>query len=171
MSITKATAADIPQLKSLINGAYRGEESKKGWTTEEDILDGIRIDETMLVHYFNSKDIVILKYTDDETQQITGTVYLEIKGPKLYLGMLCVSPALQGKGTGKLLLAAAIAYANQNNCHAITITVIRVRLELISWYERHGYQFTGKIIPFHDDKRFGIPKQAIELIEMEKNID
>ena len=44
MNISKAILQDIPQLVTLINSAYRGEHSKKGWTTEADLLDGLRTD-------------------------------------------------------------------------------------------------------------------------------
>ena len=44
LPISKATLEDIPQLEKLINSAYRGDESKKGWTTEADLLEGRRID-------------------------------------------------------------------------------------------------------------------------------
>ena len=40
MNISKATLEDIPELVRLINSAYRGEDSKKGWTTEADLLGG-----------------------------------------------------------------------------------------------------------------------------------
>jgi ribosomal protein S18 acetylase RimI-like enzyme len=167
MPIAKATLADVPELNTLVNSAYRGEESKKGWTSEADMLDGIRIDETMLRDYFNNDAITILKYTDDNGQ-LTGTVYLEVKGPKLYLGMFSVSPVLQGKGVGRALLEEAEVLAKQHGCNAITMTVISTRKELIGWYERRGYTFTGEIQPFHDNGRFGVPKQPIELIVMEK---
>ena len=169
MPISKAILADVPELNVLVNNAYRGEESKKGWTTEANLLDGIRIDETMLRDYFNNDAITILKYTDD-SGQITGSVYLEVKSPKLYLGMFSVSPVLQGKGVGRALLEEAEILAKQFNCHTITMTVISTRKELISWYERRGYAFTGEIQPFHDNGRFGIPKQPIELIVMEKAV-
>ena len=45
MPITKATQTNVPQLNILVNSAYRGETSKKGWTTEANLLDGLRIDE------------------------------------------------------------------------------------------------------------------------------
>jgi len=61
MPITKATKSDVPELNQLINSAYRGETSKKGWTTEADILDGIRIDEVTLNKYFEDPKIIILK--------------------------------------------------------------------------------------------------------------
>jgi len=169
MPITKASVIDVPELNVLVNSAYRGEESKKGWTSEADMLDGLRIDEDMLRTYIDNEAISILKYTDDNSQ-ITGCVYLEVKGPKLYLGMFSVSPVLQGKGVGRALLEAAEVLAKQFNCDTISMTVISTRAELISWYERRGYSFTGEIQPFHAHGRFGSPKQHIELIVMEKTV-
>ncbi|WP_316805566.1 GNAT family N-acetyltransferase [Pedobacter nototheniae] len=169
MSITKATSSDISEINKLVNSAYRGDESKKGWTTEADLIDGIRIDEEMLTEYLNNDNITILKYTND-TNQIIGCVYLELKTPKLYLGMFSVVPTLQGNGVGRALIEAAEGVAKQLNCHTITMTVIRTRKELISWYERRGYSFTGEIQPLNTQGRFGEPKQAIELMVMEKVI-
>jgi hypothetical protein len=40
--IKKATKKDISALNLLVNSAFRGETSKKGWTTEEHLLGGIR---------------------------------------------------------------------------------------------------------------------------------
>ncbi len=40
------------------------------------------------------------------------------------------------------------------------MTVIRVRTELIAWYERRGYRATGESKPFpYGDPRFGLPKR------------
>jgi GNAT superfamily N-acetyltransferase len=169
MSVTKANATDVPELNLLVNSAYRGETSKKGWTTEAHLLDGIRIDEETLNSYFDDPGITILKNIDD-SGRITGCVYLEVRLPKLYVGMFSVSPELQAKGTGRELLLAAEAYAKKVNCNTLTMTVISTRLELISWYERRGFKATGETQPFHDGKKFGIPKQHIELIVMEKAV-
>ena len=38
MPVSKASIEDIAELVPLINSAYRGEASKKGWTTEADLL-------------------------------------------------------------------------------------------------------------------------------------
>ena len=169
MPITQATLIDIPELNILVNSAYRGETSKRGWTTEANLLDGLRIDEQTLTGYFDDPNIILLKNTD-ETGQITGTVYLEARATKLYVGMFSVSPLLQGKGTGRDLLLAAETYAKRLNCRTLTMTVISIRHELISWYQRRGYKITGEMLPFHVDKKFGIPKQPIELIVLEKDI-
>jgi len=84
--------------------------------------------------------------------------------------MFSVSPLLQNKGIGRDLLFAAETYAEKLNCHTLTMTVISTRHELISWYERRGFKATGEIEPFHDGKKFGIPRQYIELIVLEKRI-
>ena len=47
--ISVATIDDVKELNILVNSAYRGESSKIGWTTEADLLGGIRIDEARLI--------------------------------------------------------------------------------------------------------------------------
>jgi ribosomal protein S18 acetylase RimI-like enzyme len=169
MPITPATITDVPALNKLVNSAYRGDTSKLGWTTEADLLDGLRIDEEMLTAYFSDPNIIILKHTDD-AGEITGCVYLEVRAPKLYVGMFSVSPLLQGKGVGRALLEAAESYAQQRNCSTLTMTVISIRTELIAWYQRRGYSFNGEIQPFHVHAKFGVAKQPIELMVLEKTI-
>src|SRR6476620_7545336 len=101
LNVTQATTDDIAALEKLVNSAYRGETSKKGWTTEAALLDGIRIDGESLHHMLHEKHAVILKAADKET--LAGCVYLQKQGDKLYLGMLTVDPQLQNGGIGKLL--------------------------------------------------------------------
>lgn len=168
-SISIADDKDVSQLLQLINNAYRGEQAKKGWTHEADLIDGeLRTDEVSLRQLLQKNGVVILKYVDDG--KITGCVYLEKKGQKLYLGMLSVSPELQAKGIGKRLLKAADDYAKKNHCHVIEMTVISVRSELIKWYERNGYHQTEKKEAFPSDGRFGIPKQPLEFVYLEKQV-
>ena len=100
-----ATEQDIPALNHLVNSAYRGDSSRKGWTTEADLLDGIRTSEESLRTMIQNPNAMILKY--EEAGQLLGCVYLEMKGNDLYLGMLTVSPEAQAKGIGKHLLLAA----------------------------------------------------------------
>ena len=164
--ISTATEQDIPALVSLVNSAYRGDSSRKGWTTEADLLDGIRTSEESLREMFQNPNALILKYED--AGQLLGCVYLETKENDLYLGMLTVSPDAQTNGIGKQLLTAAEQLAINRKCRAVTMTVITARHELIAWYERRGYQPTGGKQPFPDDPRFGIKKQPLEFMVMEK---
>lgn len=167
--ITAAGARDAAELSRLVNSAYRGESSKKGWTTEADLLGGQRTSEAGIREMMAEPDAVILKYTN-ENGQIQGCVYLKQKTRKLYLGMLTVSPELQARGIGKQLLAAAENRAHQLLCDTIQMTVISVRKELIAWYERHGYVATGETAPFPADPQFGLPKRSLEFIVMEKKL-
>jgi ribosomal protein S18 acetylase RimI-like enzyme len=169
MSIIAATLTDVPELTALINSSYRGESSKKGWTTEADLIDGQRIDNESLTEQMEDPNAVVLKNTDD-TGKITGCVYLQKRGDKLYLGMLTVSPLLQANGLGRQLLQAAEDYARQINYHTITMTVITTRTELLNWYERRGYQKTGEMIPLVIPEQFGILKQPLEMFRLEKAV-
>jgi hypothetical protein len=86
--ISKATLADIPALNILINSAYRGDSSKKGWTTEANLLEGKRTTEEELIQTIQDPKNTILKFTDSD--KIIGSVLLVQKEEQLYLGMLTV---------------------------------------------------------------------------------
>lgn len=168
--ISPAQKADIPQLMPLVNGAYRGEEAKKGWTHEADLIEGsLRTDESSLEELIAKPGSVILKY--NVGSDVLGCVYLEKKGEALYLGMLSVSPEAQAQGIGRKLLQAAETHAKKQNCKLIEMTVISVRKELIAWYQRNGYQVRPGTQPFPTDEKFGVPRQPIEFIVMEKSVN
>ena len=169
MNIREATKQDIPALNTLVNSAYRGQSSKAGWTTEADLLDGIRTSEASLKEMINRKDAVIL--VAEEKDHLRGCVYLEQQDDALYLGMLTVSPELQGRGIGAYLMEAAEQRAKNIGCKRIRMTVITTRKELIEYYSRKGYVDTGERRPFPDDPKFGIPKQPLQFMVMEKSID
>lgn len=166
--ISKATVTDAPALTTLINCAYRGESSKQGWTTEADLLDGQRTDVAAVTDLLAKPDATLLKY-ENSHGVLQGCVYLEKRSNEMYLGMLTVAPHLQNSGIGKKLLQGAEAYACEQGCTTVVMSVISVRDELIAWYERHGYHKTGATKPFpHTDPRFGIPKQPLEFLILEK---
>lgn len=172
MKITRAYEEDIIALEALVNSAYRGEGSKMGWTTEAEILDGIRINGDALRAMLKDSGVTVLKYLGKD-DGIIATVCLEPKGTKLYLGMFAVSPMEQGGGIGKKMMYAADEFALEKSCDRIVISVISTRSELIAWYGRHGYVATGRSIAFEDiEGRFGDPKVPdIALIEMEKMLE
>lgn len=170
MTITTATLADIPALLHLLNSAYRGETSKQGWTTEADLIAGEqRTDAASLQKVLEQTDSVVLKVENDASE-IIGCVNLQKHNEKLYLGMLSVSPALQGAGIGKELLHAAEVHAVKAGCSKIYMSVISVRTELIDWYKRHGYVETGERKAFEEDGISGKHLQQLEFLVLEKAI-
>jgi predicted N-acetyltransferase YhbS len=168
MKIRIATMNDIPALNELVNGAYRGEGSKQGWTTEADLLDGIRTSENSLREMMERPDAVIL--VAEEENEMKGCVYLEKQDDALYLGMLTVRPSLQGRGLGAQLIDAAEERATQIGCKKISMTVITIREELIAYYKRKGFRDNGERKLFPNNPKFGIPKRELEFLVMEKEI-
>jgi ribosomal protein S18 acetylase RimI-like enzyme len=167
--ISKATLADIPALTILINSAYRGETSKKGWTTEAHLLKGKRTDELEMTEIFQDPKNTILKF--NENDKIISSVLLVEKEHQLYLGMLTVSPELQNSGIGKKMLAEAEDHAKALGLSSIIMTVISVREELIAWYKRHGYVDTGEREAFPESEiHITISEVPLEFIYLEKRI-
>jgi len=167
--ITEALLKDIPALTTLINSAYRGETSKKGWTTEAHLLEGKRTNEEEMTQIFLDPKNTILKFT--ENHKIIGSVLLVEKGHQLYLGMLTVSPELQNSGIGKKLLAEAEIHAKTLGLSSIIMTVISVREELIAWYKRHGYVDTGEREAFPESEiHITVSDAPLEFIFLEKKV-
>ena len=169
LNISPLLPGHIDELVRLVNSAYRGESSKKGWTTEADLLGGIRTDRTSIKDLLQKPGAMILTALD-EINRMAGCVYLQKQGWQLYLGMLTVAPDMQATGIGKQLLLAAENHASEINCTSIVMSVIDVRHELIEWYKRKGYAGTGEVKPFPDDPAFGIQKQPLQFIILEKKL-
>jgi ribosomal protein S18 acetylase RimI-like enzyme len=170
VNILVATNNDIPSLLPLVNAAYRGEASKKGWTTEADLISGeSRIDAEELTSMIADENAVILLCKDD-ANELLGCVYLQKRNLQLYLGMFSVWPDKQGAGIGKHLLQAAEKQALEMQCTSIIMSVINVREELIAWYNRHGYSFNGQRLPFPNDPKKGIPQKEFDFIVLEKKL-
>ena len=170
LSIRPATPADIPSLHALIEGAYRGDSARRGWTHEADLLDGQRTDEAALAEIVADPAQTILLALDDEG--LRGCVHLKPAGPGIVsLGMLAVDPARQAGGLGRALIAAAEEHAGQAmGATTIEMTVIHRRDELIAWYQRRGWRLTGERRPFPTtDPRFGIPRRSdLAFVVLEK---
>ncbi len=170
LTFRDATDADVDALVELIESAYRGESSRAGWTTEADILQGQRTDPEGVLEVVKAPDSRLL--TVEREGRIVACCQLEHRGDHAYFGMFAVSPALQGAGLGRAVIAEAERQARESwGVTEMHMTVITVREDLIAWYERRGYRRTGRTTPFRSgDERFGIPQRddlAFELLVKE----
>jgi GNAT superfamily N-acetyltransferase len=146
--ITRATPADAPALKALLEAAYRGDSARAGWNHEADILDDERIGIEELDALLADPAVTIL--TAREGEALIGCVAVTRKDAALaYLGMLCVLPTLQSSGLGRRLLDAGEDHARAIGIARMEMTVIDSRESLIAWYVRRGYVPTGETRPFH----------------------
>jgi len=169
--IKVASLDQASEIAALVNGAYRGDSGRQGWTTEAELLDGLRTDPERVADDIKRKDSVILVKLNNS--KVEGCVHLEKKNETTaYLGMLTTLVEAQSKGTGKELMLAAEEYVKKIwHSNTIEMTVIDSRAELIAYYVRRGYQITEERRPFPTDPRFGIPKQGpLEFVVLKKSI-
>ncbi|TQL67051.1 ribosomal protein S18 acetylase RimI-like enzyme [Nocardioides albertanoniae] len=190
-----ATLSDVEPLVGLIESAYRGDDSRVGWTTEADLLAGQRTDPEGV------RDVILAPgsrlLVAERSERIVSCCQLQKRdasalravAPSLgadgrassppdlarfayvYFGMFSVSPGLQGGGVGKAVLAEAERIAREElGAGEMRMTVIRQREDLIAFYERRGFRRTGAFEPFpYGDERFGVPlRDDLEFAELVK---
>lgn len=158
LKLRPANEADYPAIIALTNRAYRVPAGQAAWKVETEV-GGQRIDAALLRDDLAAAPDAALLIASDGKDAHLGHVRLD-PGPcgGWFLAMLTVDPDRQDAGRGRQLLEAAEAYAVDNGAVAIQMTVLKLRSELIAWYERRGYHRTGKTKPFpYGDERFGVP--------------
>jgi ribosomal protein S18 acetylase RimI-like enzyme len=174
----RASAADATAIVELVESAYRGEASRRGWTTEADLLDGQRVDLSMVTETLADPAAVVLVAveavtprghhdladagTGAEGRELVGCCEVRADGAgEASFGMFAVDPERQGGGLGAALLEAAEQLAaTELGAGHMTMSVIDARAELVAWYERKGYRRTGELRPFpYGDERFGRPRR------------
>lgn len=197
-----ATDSDVTDVANLVQLAYRGDASRQGWTTEAGFLEGQRVDEDMVREILDEPDAMILVAridgrlvgccelrshdraddlddtldAGDSLDAVRGVVdHLgsDRRPVAAYLGMFAVDPAIQASGLGRIILAEAESRVRRRwDAQSLVITVISLRTELISWYERRGFRLTGATAPFpYEDQRFGVPlRDDLEFVELEKRL-
>jgi N-acetylglutamate synthase-like GNAT family acetyltransferase len=149
---------DAESITRLVNSVYRGENSKKGWTTEADLLEGIRITTEKIEEIINSPDDVII--VAELNNEMPGCVNLTKMKNQCMLGMLSVDVNLQNSGIGRKIIEYSEDFAkNTWGCNEMVMKVIGVRKELIEYYQRRGYKISGKKEPFTLNHHFGKPQR------------
>ena len=159
----KAELSDAQAIAALINSAYRGETSRAGWTTEADILDGVRTTTQEIASLIKREDAFIL--VGVLRDQIVATICCERQdayGRNIaHLGMIAVKPTLQNKGYGTTMIQAAEAMtAREWRVVGFHMAVITLREELIAFYERLGFARSGEFKNFPENSALWQPKVA-----------
>ena len=171
LSFRIATPEDTPQITDLVNNAYRGENSRQGWTTEADLLAGQRTDEQAVLEILSRPDNCIILCL--QSDGIIGSVHLRHEQNRCHLGMFTIRPDLQGQGMGRQFIAYVEGFARDVwGCTTMEMTVIGLRHELLAWYARRGYQPTGEYVDFpYGDERYGLPRRDdLQLLILRKSL-
>jgi hypothetical protein len=97
MLLSSATEADYAAIVDLANLAYRGTGASASWNVETGILEGQRINESLLREDIAEKpEALLLTYREDCDSTLTGCVWLEPSTDGVwYLGLLAVQPDQQ----------------------------------------------------------------------------
>jgi len=157
----KAELSDASNIAQLVNSAYRGEPSRKGWTTEADLLEGLRTTTADVAQIIKREDaFMLIGVLNDEVVATICCEWQSIAGNNTaHFGMIAVKPNLQNKGYGKQIIAAAEALTRREwRVVGFTMTVISLRFELIAFYEKLGYQRTGEFKDFPKNPELWQPK-------------
>jgi ribosomal protein S18 acetylase RimI-like enzyme len=157
----KAELSDAEAVTQLVNSAYRGESSRKGWTTEADLLEGLRITTPQVASIIKREDAFVLVGVLND--QIVATISCEWKAlggnNTAHFGMIAVKSSLQNKGFGKQIIMAAEAMTTRQwRAVGFYMSVISIRHELIEFYERLGYNRTGEFSDFPVEPDLWQPK-------------
>jgi ribosomal protein S18 acetylase RimI-like enzyme len=153
MIITPASDLDLDGILPLVNAAYRGIGAKAGWTSENGIVSGTRVDAASIESLLDQQRTVILLMRRETGSRPIGCIVVRLDDDATCeLSMFAIHPDEQAAGLGRTLLRAAETYAYRNGARLAELTVVHVRDTLIAWYERHGYRRTGatKAFPYHD---------------------
>jgi GNAT superfamily N-acetyltransferase len=150
-----ATRADLPELVRIVNAAYR---------VEDCFIAGDRTSAVELEAMMARPMGAFLVVAAPGGHHLAAGVYLELRGPALYFGMLSVDPALQRSGYGRRLIDAVERRAWEAGCRRLEIEVVNLRQELPAFYARLGFTVTGTR-PFHSEAKL---KQPAHMVLMEK---
>ena len=163
-----AERADAPTIAALIESGYRGDESRRGWTTEAHLIEGNRTSVAEIEDHIADPNARFLMAF--EGASLVGCALIKNEAGEGYFGMFAVKPALQGGGHGKKILAhAERAIRDLWHCSQVAMTVISIREDLIAYYERRGYKrIATKPFPF--DREPGAKRTDFHFVVLKKTI-
>src|SRR5580765_635430 len=137
IAIRAAGSDDVARIVALLNAAF---------AMERDFVDRDRTSAEEIASYLDTGTFFV---ADAEPGALASCMYLERRGDRVYLGMLAVSPAQQGQGLGRRMMAAAEQQAAAWGCRAIDIRIVNRRAELPPLYRALGFVEQGTA-PFDD---------------------
>jgi GNAT superfamily N-acetyltransferase len=144
LALRTALIDDAETVARLVTLAYR---------VEDFFVHGDRTSAAEVREKMRTGEFLLL---EEDGGRLAGCVYVEVRGDTGYFGMLSTDPALQRRGLGTRLVAAAEAWCRRSGCTAIEIEVVNHRHELPPFYRRLGYEDAGTR-PFPQDARIKLP--------------
>ncbi|MGA9566529.1 MAG: GNAT family N-acetyltransferase [Candidatus Korobacteraceae bacterium] len=129
-TLSRATDSDVESIVDLVNRAF---------AIESFFKTGDRIDDTQIREMMRHGQF--LRLLEGET--LIACVYVELRGERVYIGVLAVDPAKQMSGIGARMMREAEDFGRRAGCKFADIRVVNVRPELPLIYGKLGYLESG----------------------------
>ncbi len=129
-TLSHATAADVPSITALVNRAF---------AVENFFKTGDRINEAQIREMLLQGQFLRLM----ESGTLIACVYVELRGERVYIGVLSVDPAKQKLGIGARMMREAEDFGRRAGCKFADIRTVSVRKELPVIYHKLGYRESG----------------------------
>ena len=133
-SIRRATAADLTEIKLLIDDAYTKYIERIGRPPAPMTADYAVALEHSRVWVLESGDAIV------------GALVTEDHADHLLLETVAVAPGTQGRGYGRLLLERAEHDALELGLTEVRLYTNEAMTENLTFYPRHGYRETGRAL-------------------------
>jgi GNAT superfamily N-acetyltransferase len=147
----------MPAIAALVNRAY---------AVEAFFVDGDRTTADEVAEMARAGQFLVLDGPGQAGGTLAAAVYVEERANSVYIGMLSVSPDIQGRGLGKRLVRIAEALGEANGCAAAELRIVNLREDLGRWYRSLGYEEVGTS-PY---VRHRAVKQPCHFIEMRRRL-
>ena len=172
ITIREAHADDVARIEHLVETTYRGEDSKKGWTTEFALLAGTRLQKGEIAAALADKSNQF--FVAEIGDLVVGVICVNKNGDWIEFGKFSVDPEMQGRGIGKMLISKVEDFVkNVWGADKLKLSVISIRKELVDFYARYGFKDTDQRIDFIEIHPYVELKDGVsdlEVIIMEKPV-
>ena len=161
MLLHRATPQDASRVADLVNVAFGGGAADAaGWTYEDGLFDGDRIDADEVLELISVPGAQMLLWIAE--REVSGCAYLKPLDGAAYLGLLAVRPGMQDRGIGSAIMSECERIARAEwKARAMRISVITShRPELTAFYERRGYVRTGRYKKFERRQALRAPPRV-----------
>ncbi len=129
MRFRHAVPDDAGPVAELVNAAF---------TVEEFFIHGGRTTEAEVQGTLHRGGYIVA----DDGGVLIGCVYVEVRGPRGYFGLLAVRPGRQRGGLGRRLVALAEQHCRDAGCAFMDLQIVNLRGDLPAYYQALGYAET-----------------------------
>lgn len=154
ISVRRATPLDLPAIAALVNRAYQ---------VESFFVEGERTNAAEIAEMAHKGTFLVLEQARGE---LAAAVFVDAQSASAYIGMLSVSPDMQGRGLGKRLVRIAEALGEAMGCSSVGLRIVNLREDLGRWYRSLGYEEVGT----SEYVRHRPVKQPCHFIEMRRQL-